>query len=225
VAPWNVGLPDTPEQHLRRRVPELGFEVGDDLVDCLLAYLELLQRWNKAYNLTAVRDPVQMVYKHLLDSLAIAPFLGASMQRIIDVGTGAGLPGVPLALLFPEREFTLLDSNGKKTRFLFQVKTELGLDNMSMLQGRAEQLQPDMGFDAVLSRAFATLGDMIDCCRQLCAKNGRFLAMKGAWPEEELALVAATGDWTSTVYRVPVPGLDEERHLVEISSRINTIGE
>lgn len=238
MAPWNAGLPETAEQHLLRRLPELGFEIPDTLADRLLCYLDLLQHWNRAYNLTSVRDPVQMVYRHLLDSLAIAPFLNRGMRRIIDVGSGAGLPGVPLALMFPDREFHLLDSNGKKTRFLFQVKTALGLDNMSVLQSRAESSIPDAPFDAVLSRAFATLRDMIECSWQLCAADGRFLAMKGARPIDELETItrgnhqvradaaqpiAARPDAAQpkyvrvvAVHAVVVPGLDEERHLVEL---------
>ena len=132
----------------------------------LLDYLVLLHKWNRAYNLTAVRDPQQMVTRHLLDSLSIAPHVRG--QRLIDVGTGGGLPGVPLSILFPDREFHLLDSNGKKTRFLFQVKTALGLDNMAVHQARVESFEQGP-FDAVLSRAVASLEDMVTGCRHLLA--------------------------------------------------------
>ena len=182
----------------------------------LLAYLDLLARWNKAYNLTAVRDPGRMVSRHLLDSLAIAPYTRG--QRLIDVGTGAGLPGIPLAILFPDREFHLLDSNGKKTRFLFQVKTDLRLDNMTVHHARVESFQPAVPFDAVLSRAFASLQDMLAGCHHLLAPGGRVLAMKGAYPVDELAAVSGRYD-LKEVHPLTVPGLAEERHLVEIMLR------
>ena len=182
----------------------------------LLDYLGLLARWNKAYNLTAVRDEAAMVTRHLLDSLAIAPHIRG--RRLIDVGTGAGLPGIPLAILFPEREFHLLDSNGKKTRFLFQVKTALRLDNMVVHQARVGSFVSTEPFDVVLSRAFASLGDMVDGCRHLLAPDGRFLAMKGAYPTDELEAVSTQYE-LKAVYPLAVPGLAEQRHLVEIMFR------
>jgi 16S rRNA (guanine527-N7)-methyltransferase len=182
----------------------------------LLDYLDLLSRWNRAYNLTAVREPSQMVVRHLLDSLSIAPYLVAS--RVLDVGTGAGLPGVPLAILYPEREFHLLDSNGKKTRFLFQVKTALRLDNMMVQHSRVESYRPQQGFQAVLSRAFASLEDMVAGCRHLLVPGGRFLAMKGAYPSAELEAVDGPCR-VEAVHALKVPGLAEERHLVELTLR------
>jgi 16S rRNA (guanine527-N7)-methyltransferase len=184
----------------------------------LLEYLELLVRWNRSYNLTAVRDPKQMVTRHLLDSLSVAPFLEG--ERFIDVGTGAGLPGVPLAILYPEREFPLLDSNGKKTRFLFQVKTALGLDNMVVHQARVESFSDGRPFDAVLSRAFASLADMFRDCRHLLVPGGACLAMKGVCSDEELQALSVT-DAQVNVHRLAVPGLDERRHLVEIRLTAN----
>ncbi len=182
----------------------------------LLEYIALLSRWNQTYNLTAVRDEAQMVSRHLLDSLAIAPFLTG--QRLLDVGTGAGLPGVPLALLFPEREFHLLDSNGKKTRFLFQVKTALSLDNIIVHQARVESFRGVEPFETVLSRAFASLQDMVHGCRHLLAPGGRILAMKGAYPTQELAAMGqASAD--IVVHPLVVPDLGEQRHLVEIALR------
>lgn len=182
----------------------------------LLEYLALLSRWNQTYNLTAVRDEAQMVTRHLLDSLAIAPLLKG--RRLLDVGTGAGLPGVPLALLFPEREFHLLDSNGKKTRFLFQVKTALRLDNILVHQARVESFRPAEPFDTVLSRAFASLQDMVHGCRHLISPGGRILAMKGAHPVEELAAVNQECS-AIVVHPVVVPGLGEQRHVVELQLR------
>ena len=186
----------------------------------LLNYLDLLAKWNKAYNLTAVRDIAQMVPRHLLDSLAIAPHLEG--RRFIDVGTGAGLPGIPLAIMFPDREFHLLDSNGKKTRFLFQVKTTLGLDNMAVHHARVESFQPERLYDVVLSRAFASLKDMVVGCRHLLDGDGRFLAMKGAYPAEELAAVGRQCELKGA-YPLVVPGLAEQRHLVEMLLRRDMI--
>lgn len=201
---------------LQRGCAALALELDGRQQELLLEYLALLVKWNKAYNLTAVRDPTQMVARHLLDSLVIAPHIQG--QRLIDVGTGAGLPGVPMAIMFPQREFHLLDSNGKKTRFLFQVKTALRLDNMSVHHARVESFQAGQPFDAVLSRAFASLGDMVDGCHHLLAPGGSFLAMKGAYPERELEAVAAQCDVTA-VYPLQVPGLAEQRHLVEMTLR------
>ena len=201
---------------LARGCEQLGVAREAELQTRLLDYLELLIKWNRAYNLTAVRDPQQMVIRHLLDSLAIAPHLLG--ERLIDVGTGGGLPGVPMAILFPEREFHLLDSNGKKTRFLFQVKTALALDNMTAHQARVEAFQDEPAFETVLSRAFASLEDMVTGCRHLLAPGGRFLAMKGTFPEEEMAAVA-TQCRIDAVHELQVPGLEEQRHLVEMTLR------
>jgi len=196
----------------------MGLDLSEVQYRLLMDYLGLLIKWNKAYNLTSVRDPEQVVIRHLLDSLAIAPYLQG--RRVIDVGTGAGLPGVPMAIAFPEREFHLLDSNGKKTRFLFQVKTTLGLDNMTVHQARVESHRPDQLLDAVLSRAFSTLEDMVTGCRHLLTAQGRFLAMKGAYPGGELAGVDMLCE-THAVHLIEVPGLAEQRHLVEMSLRQN----
>jgi 16S rRNA (guanine527-N7)-methyltransferase len=210
--------PPDPEQplaaQLRAGCDALGLSVDAGQQQRLLDYLALLARWNKAYNLTSIRDEAQMVTRHLLDSLAIAPFLTG--QRLLDVGTGAGLPGVPLAILFPQRAFHLLDSNGKKSRFLFQVKTALGLDNMMVHQARVESYRVTALYDAVLSRAFASLQDMVQACHHLLAPGGSFLAMKGALPSEELD--ALSQDYPQrAVFPLHVPGLDEQRHLVVIA--------
>lgn len=199
-----------PAQRLAAGLAALQLSLSQTQSQQLLDYLALLCKWNRAYNLTAVRDPGQMVTRHLLDSLAIAPWITA--QRYIDVGTGGGLPGVPLSILFPEREFHLLDSNGKKTRFLFQVKTALGLDNMVVHQARVESFRSGEPFDGVLSRAFASLEDMLRGCRQLVAPGGRLLAMKGVCPDREIDAVSAECD--VQVYPLDVPGLAEERHLL-----------
>jgi 16S rRNA (guanine527-N7)-methyltransferase len=194
----------------------LGIDLDEQKRNLLLAYVELLSKWNRAYNLTAVRDPARMISRHLLDSLAIAQHLPG--QRLLDVGTGAGLPGIPLAILFPEREFHLLDSNGKKTRFLFQVKTALGLDNITIHRQRVESFSPDALFDVILSRAFASLQDMASACRHLLARGGCFLAMKGSFPDGELEAVAALCR-VQSVSSIVVPGLGEQRHLIALTLR------
>jgi 16S rRNA (guanine527-N7)-methyltransferase len=198
---------------LRCGCAALGLALDSGQEALLLDYLELLQKWNSAYNLTAVRDPAQMVIRHLLDSLAIAEHLRG--YNVVDVGTGAGLPGIPLAILYPQRNFSLLDSNGKKTRFLFQVKTALRLDNMQVHHQRVESFRPPEPYDAVLSRAFASLADMVAGCRHLLAGEGRFFAMKGIYPEQELATLDTECE-VIAVHSLAVPGLSEQRHLVEI---------
>jgi 16S rRNA (guanine527-N7)-methyltransferase len=203
---------------LQRGCDALGLALEPGQAERLLAYLELLRKWNSTYNLTAVRDPAQMVTRHLLDSIAIAPYLGG--RQVIDVGTGAGLPGIPMAILFPQRQFSLLDSNGKKTRFLFQVKTTLGLDNMLVHHARVESFQPPGTYDAVLSRAFASLAEMVAACSHLLAPTGSFLAMKGAYPAAELAALDTACE-VRAVHTLAVPGLDEQRHLVELTMQDN----
>ena len=180
----------------------------------LSAYLTLLERWNRAYNLTAVRDPEAMVGRHVLDSLSILPWLEG--PRVLDVGSGAGLPGIPLAVVRPDCQFYLLDSNGKRTRFLTQVAGELQLHNARVVRGRVEDYRPESLFDTVVSRAFATLADMVADAGRLCAPTGRLLAMKGVFPDDELARLPA-GYVVVDVYPLRVPSLDAERHLVHLA--------
>lgn len=177
----------------------------------LLGYLALLHKWNRAYNLTAVRDPLQMVQRHLLDSLSVVPHIRGA--RIADVGTGPGLPGIPLAITYPEKSLVLMDSNGKKTRFLQQVKLELGLPNVEIYSGRVEHYPGPKEFDAVISRAFASLADMLTWTESLCRPQGDFLAMKGQYPEQELAALP-TGFVLRHSHRLQVPDCDGERHLL-----------
>jgi 16S rRNA (guanine527-N7)-methyltransferase len=178
----------------------------------LLRYVGLLAKWNAAYNLTAVRDPEQMVVKHVLDSLSILPHVPDG--SLIDVGTGGGLPGFVLAVARPGLRVTLLDSNGKKVRFLRQAIAELGVTNAVAVQSRVEAF--DERFDVVTSRAFATLADMVNGSAQLLAEQGEFLAMKGVSPDEEIAALPA-GFVVRDVLALRVPFLDEERHLVRIA--------
>lgn len=182
--------------------------------DQLLAYLQLLITWNRAYNLTAIRDPAEMVKLHLLDSLTVLPHIQG--QRLIDVGTGAGLPGIPLAIMCPDRHFTLLDSNGKRTRFLFQARCKLGLANVSEIQSRVEEHRPDRGYDAVLSRAFTSVADMVNKCAHLLTTDGLFLAMKGKFPQSELSEVGKAYK-VDVSHTLQVPGVEGERHLIVIS--------
>ena len=179
----------------------------------LLNYLDLLERWNKAYNLTAIRDPFDMINLHLLDSLAISAELQG--DRFIDVGTGPGLPGIPLAIINQNKNFTLLDSNGKKTRFLFQTKLELGLDNISEVNQRVQDFHPKQTYDCVLSRAFSSLGDMVENCHHLLNQKGYFLAMKGKLPQTELRELPKNYK-VEKLHSINVPGVEGQRHLIKI---------
>ena len=182
----------------------------------LLRYVELLSRWNQTYNLTAIRDPAEMLVKHVLDSLSVLPYVSAS--PVADVGTGAGLPGIPLAVARPDLKFTLLDSNGKKTRFVTHAVTELMLANVEVVQSRSESFAPKTPFPCVLSRAFASLRDFVLLAGGLAAPGGRLLAMKGARPDEEIAALPA-GFRLRAVHLLKVPGLDAERCLVELEKQ------
>lgn len=186
----------------------------------LLGYIREFDKWNKAYNLSAIRDIRQMVARHLLDSLSVVPyFLTAkhSTENIIDVGTGGGLPGIPLAIMFPEKKFTLLDSAGKKTRFLFHVKTLLQLANVSVENRRVEEFQPAQQFNAVISRAFASLQDMTEGCTHLLAQDGVFLAMKGIYPQDEVHAIANKISVLESI-KLNVAETDGERHLLVLQN-------
>ena len=189
---------------------DLGLTIENSRIGQLLDFIGLIDKWNKAYNLTAIRDKEEMVRLHLLDSLAILPYVAG--RRIIDVGTGAGLPGIPLAICLPETEFTLLDSNAKKTRFVQQAILELKLKNVHVWHGRVERYRPDTLFDAVLCRAFASLDDIVKLTAHLLREGGVLLAMKGRSPAVELERLPAK----SSVIPIHVPGIDAVRCLVQI---------
>ncbi|TRW94423.1 16S rRNA (guanine(527)-N(7))-methyltransferase RsmG [Candidatus Methylobacter oryzae] len=191
-------------------IASLNLNVTDGQVDQLIGFIKLIEKWNKAYNLTAIRNREEMTRLHILDSLAIVPHIEG--KRIIDIGTGAGLPGIPLAICLPEIGFTLLDSNAKKTRFVQQVVLELKLKNVEVLHSRVESHHPEQGYDAVLTRAFASLPDIVKLTAHLLAANGVLLAMKGQNMEAEIAEINAE----SAVIPLSVPGADVERCLVRI---------
>ncbi len=181
-----------------------------------LVYLTLLQKWNRVYNLTGVRDAREMVTRHLLDSFAIIPFVAG--PRVLDIGTGAGLPGIPLALALPDMEFVLLDSSSKKVQFVRHVVTELALDNVAVVCQRAQQYAPAARFDTVVTRALASIKEILTMACPLCAQGGRVLIMKGVFPTEELAEMPG-GYNIVQVVRLRVPGLRARRHLVHIEPR------
>ncbi|MFZ0219374.1 MAG: 16S rRNA (guanine(527)-N(7))-methyltransferase RsmG [Candidatus Aquirickettsiella sp.] len=179
----------------------------------LVEYVLLLNKWNQIHNLTSIRDPLQMLSKHILDSLAISRYLQG--PHILDVGTGAGLPGIPLALTHPHYHFTLLDSNGKKTRFLTHVLQTLMITNIDIIPLRVEKYHPDHCFDSVVSRAFSQLNEFLHKTKHLCCENAIFLAMKGQYPIEEINVLDTKFKLVETK-ALQIAGLDEKRHLLII---------
>ncbi|MGK9066422.1 16S rRNA (guanine(527)-N(7))-methyltransferase RsmG [Stutzerimonas chloritidismutans] len=200
-------------EELNQGARELGVDLSADQQSCLLGYMALLVKWNKAYNLTAVREPAEMVSRHLLDSLSIVPEVASGGDRWLDVGSGGGMPGIPLAIMFPERHFTLLDSNGKKTRFLTQVKLELKLANVEVVHTRVEAFQPTLPFTGITSRAFSSLSDFASWTRHLGDSETCWLAMKGVQPDDELQALPTDFDLQSCQV-LKVPGCQGQRHLL-----------
>jgi 16S rRNA (guanine527-N7)-methyltransferase len=200
---------------LEHGAKQLQLDLDNEQKKKLLDYVKLLSHWNKAYSLTAIRDEDEMMVKHILDSLSVVPFF-AGRESIIDIGSGPGLPGIPLAICYPIAAITTVDSNGKKTRFMQHAVTKLGLSNITVLNKRAEQLSADIKYAAVTSRAFTSLTDMLDKTNHLLQTNGQFLAMKGVYPTEELSGLSA-GYKVTAVHELKVPGLVAERHLVAIA--------
>lgn len=199
-------------ERLNGLLMQAGIVITDTQKSQLVQLVELLHKWNKAYNLTSVRDPDAMLVKHILDSLVVSPHLHG--ERFIDVGTGPGLPGLPLAIINPDKQFVLLDSLGKRINFIRQVILELGLTNVTPVKSRVEEYQPEQGFDCVLSRAFASLEDMLSWCHHLPSAQGSFLALKGQYPEQELAQLPANIRLVAC-HELRVPELEGERHLLE----------
>ena len=179
----------------------------------LIGFVEMLNKWNKAYNLTAVRDPEQMLIRHVMDSLAVSEHLVG--EHFIDVGTGPGLPGIPLAIMNPDKSFVLLDSLGKRIRFQKQVQHELSINNISSVESRVEAYEPEVKFDGVLSRAFASIEDMLHWCHHLPTENGCYYALKGQLADDEMAKLPE-GFEVTDVIELTVPCLDEQRHLLRV---------
>ncbi|MCW8955281.1 MAG: 16S rRNA (guanine(527)-N(7))-methyltransferase RsmG [Gammaproteobacteria bacterium] len=199
-----------PIERLHKGLEQMAIALDPSICAAQIQYLELMQKWNSAYNLTAIRDLDQMVIRHLLDSLSILPFIDAS--PILDVGTGAGLPGIPLALARPDLEFVLLDSNGKKTRFLTQVKIELGIENIEIIHSRVEGYRPGKSFSIVTCRAFASLNTILERTQHLLTSETRILAMKG---KQEMPELEAGFEQVDS-HPLQVAWLNEDRQLIEI---------
>ena len=187
------------------------YVISDDVQEKLLAYIDMLQRWNRVFNLTAIRNFDDIVSLHLLDSLSILPYLKGT--RLLDVGTGAGFPGIPLALMCPEKQFFLLDSNNKKTRFLTQVICDLGIKNVVVIHSRCESFHPDECFDTIMTRAFASLQQIVLSTQHLLGPEGQFLAMKGIYPKDEIKELPASF-CVLAVHELLIQGIHAKRHLV-----------
>lgn len=197
----------------------LGLDCSEKQIVSLIDYLALLSKWNVVYNLTAVRDPAQMVTQHLLDSMSAIPAFAAA-KNVLDVGAGGGLPGLVLAILRPDMQISLIDTVHKKTAFLTQVKAELGLSNVTVHTARVEQLKVEKKFDVITSRAFAELADFVNWSGHLLEQGGRFIAMKGVNPQQEIARMPA-GWEVKEVRALLVPGMQAERHLILIERTAN----
>lgn len=208
-----MSIPADLQQRFIRGAQHLGLELTQDEVARLLQLLDALDEWNEMMNLTAIRERSQQITKHLLDSLSVHAFLRGT--RVLDVGTGAGFPGLPLALALPQLQFVLLDSTAKKLRFVEHATQLMRLTNVATVHARAETYKPKERFDVVIARAVGTIENFVNWCGHLCIAGGRLLAMKGRFPEEELQKLPS-GWKVVGVHRLTVPGLDEERHLVEI---------
>jgi len=207
---------------LLQAADQLGLALTGEQQDKLLAYLDLFARWNAAYNLSAVRDPAEMLERHIIDSLSVVNLCGTSaddQSPLIDVGSGGGLPGIPLAIIHPQRPVSLLDSNGKKSRFQFQVASQLKLANINVVNQRVEAYRPEKLYAGVVSRAFASLQDMVRGSEHLLAPRGRFYAMKGKIPEDELSALPK-GIKVEQLHALRVPGCDAERHLIVLTREV-----
>jgi 16S rRNA (guanine527-N7)-methyltransferase len=200
-------------QELTKGAVQLGITLDNATAVKLLAYLDLLFKWNRAYNLTAIRDEKKAVALQLLDSLSILPFIGKG--PLLDIGSGGGLPGIPIAICRPRQAVTLLDSNGKKTRFLNQARVELGLDNVQVVNARIEAWRPGTPPEIITSRAFASLAQILDWCRHLLTPETRLVAMKGQYPQKELDEIRDE-NLTIETSEVSIPGIDAQRHIVII---------
>ena len=192
----------------------IDLEIDELQIEKLKKYVDLLSRWNKTYNLTAVRNPAEMIPTHIFDSLVVAPFIQG--EHCLDVGSGAGLPGIPLAIMQQDRQFMMLDTNGKKTRFIQQAIIELGLKNAKVVQARVEEWQAPQPYPAIISRAFSSVADFVNGCSELLAEDGILYAMKGQFPVQEIAYLPK-GYTLSSRQSLEVPYQTGERHLLQIT--------
>ncbi|OGO90293.1 MAG: hypothetical protein A3F41_07415 [Coxiella sp. RIFCSPHIGHO2_12_FULL_44_14] len=199
-------------QQLDSGITTLGLTLNEDSQHQLMEFLHFLQKWNAAYNLTAIRSLDNMLTHHVLDSLSIAPYVTG--HSVLDLGTGAGFPGVPLAFYFPDKKFMLLDSNGKKIRFLLQAQTKFALKNITPVQERVEKLLAPEKFDVIICRAVGKISNLIEASQRLLKTQGHWLFMKGTYPQEELQAIAHP----YTVHPITVPGVDAMRHVVLIDN-------
>tara|TARA_B110000858_G_scaffold89247_1_gene103107 strand:- start:23154 stop:23786 length:633 start_codon:yes stop_codon:yes gene_type:complete len=206
-------MTDSTREELQRGISALSLSCNEEALSSLLAYIDLLKKWNSAYNLLGGNESAMLVSRHILDSLSIHPYLEGSF--IADIGAGAGLPGIPLAILNPDKKFVLIDSNGKKTRFIFQAKIQLGLDNISVENCRVEHYQSKQQIDMVMCRAFSTLADALTMLQPIFSDECKLLAMKGQYPKDEIARLPDGFELSKSI-KLDVPGSESERHLIEV---------
>jgi 16S rRNA (guanine527-N7)-methyltransferase len=207
-------MTDLGREELQRGIASLSLDCSGSQFEKLLAYIDLLKKWNSAYNLLGGNESSTLVSRHILDSLSISPYLVGEM--FADIGAGAGLPGIPLAILNPEKQFVLIDSNGKKTRFMFQAQIQLGLDNISVENCRIEHYQSNRQIDMVMCRAFSTIADALAMIEPIFSGDSKFLAMKGHYPADEIAQLPAGFEVARTI-QLDVPGSESQRHLIEVT--------
>lgn len=206
-------MTDSTREELQRGISSLSLHCNEEMLSSLLAYIDLLKKWNSAYNLLGGNELASLVSRHILDSLSVAPYIEGNL--ILDIGAGAGLPGIPLAILNPQKNFVLIDSNGKKTRFMFQAKIQLGLDNISIENCRIEHYQSTQQVDMVMCRAFSTLADAVTMLQPIFTNECKLLAMKGHYPEDEIAGLPDGFELSKSI-KLDVPGSDSQRHLIEV---------
>jgi 16S rRNA (guanine527-N7)-methyltransferase len=205
-------------EELQQGISQLSLPCSDSQLLSLLAYIDLLNKWNSAFNLLGSKELGSVVSRHILDSLSVSPYLDAAL--IADIGAGAGLPGIPLAILNPDKHFVLIDSNGKKTRFMFQAKLQLSLDNISVENCRVEHYQSKRQIDMVMCRAFSTLADALTMLQPIFSDRCKLLAMKGQYPEAEIAQLPPGFELSKSV-KLSVPGNESQRHLIEVMRKQN----
>ena len=206
-------MTDLIREELQCGISSLSLNCNEEMLCSLLAYIDLLKKWNSAYNLLGSNESDSLVSRHILDSLCVDAYLEGNL--IADIGAGAGLPGIPLAILNPGKNFVLIDSNGKKTRFMFQAKTQLGLDNIVIENCRIEHYESIQQIDMVIFRAFSTLEDALNMLQPIFSDECKLLAMKGHYPEDEIARLPDGFELSKSI-KLDVPGSESQRHLIEV---------